>query len=190
MTIEGSTSLAFSEDVGDAVSRPMAGTCCACATRMTRKALNAALDQFAQRDRAGPPSSSWRATSATARRTSRTPRRRTASRWARTRSAAPSASTAGRRMRKFLVPDGVYEHFAEGIGARGAKLRERVGGAVRALPRAASRISRTISSSMQRRDLPEGWEDAPAEFPADPKGLATRDSSGKVLNALAEKCLG
>jgi transketolase len=40
---------------------------------------------------------------------------------------------------------------------------------------------------MQRRDLPEGWDSALPIFPADAKAMATRDSSGKVLNAIAEK---
>ena len=40
---------------------------------------------------------------------------------------------------------------------------------------------------MQRRELPEGWDSALPTFPADAKGMATRDSSGKVLNAIAEK---
>ena len=39
---------------------------------------------------------------------------------------------------------------------------------------------------MQRRDLPEGWEAALPTFPPDEAGLASRDSSGQVLNALAE----
>src|SRR5262249_61562597 len=40
---------------------------------------------------------------------------------------------------------------------------------------------------MQERQLPDGWDSSLPSFPADPKGLATRDSSGKVLNAIAEK---
>src|SRR5260370_13340628 len=39
---------------------------------------------------------------------------------------------------------------------------------------------------MQRRELPEGWDKNLPTFPADAKGQATRDSSGKVLNALAQ----
>src|SRR5262245_18114871 len=38
---------------------------------------------------------------------------------------------------------------------------------------------------MQRRDLPEGWDSDIPAFPADEKGIATRDSSGQVLNAVA-----
>ena len=43
---------------------------------------------------------------------------------------------------------------------------------------------------MQHRELPAGWDKALEPFPADAKGLATRDSSGKVLNAVARPCPG
>jgi transketolase len=85
---------------------------------------------------------------------------------------------------KFLVPDGVYQHFAEGIGARGAKLRaewEALFERYRAAhPELADQCER-----MQRRDLPDGWDKDIPVFPADPKGIASRDSSGQVLNAIA-----
>jgi transketolase len=84
----------------------------------------------------------------------------------------------------FLVPDGVREHFATGVGARGRKLRgewmKLFGEYERSHPDLADQLYR-----MQHRKLPDGWDgDIPA-FPADSKGLATRDSSGKVLNAIA-----
>ncbi len=86
---------------------------------------------------------------------------------------------------KFLVPDGVYQRFNEGVGARGAELRrawfelfEKYG---KQYPDEADRLDR-----MQRRQLPEGWDRGLPIFPADPKGLATRDSSGKVLEAVAK----
>jgi transketolase len=86
---------------------------------------------------------------------------------------------------KFLVPDGVREHFADGIAARGAQLRD----AWMAMfaryskdhPDLADQLTR-----MQRRQLPDGWEKNLPVFPADAKGLATRESSAKVLNALAQ----
>jgi transketolase len=87
---------------------------------------------------------------------------------------------------QFHVPDGVAEHFREQMGRRGAKLRaawEKLFAAYRKqYPDLAEQIDR-----MQRRDLPEGWDSALPIFPADAKGMATRDSSGKVLNAIAEK---
>jgi transketolase len=86
---------------------------------------------------------------------------------------------------KFLVPDGVYEHFAEGVGARGAKARKEwveLFAAYRAThPELATEIE-----LMQRRELPAGWDKNLPVFPADPKGLAGRDASGKVLNVLAQ----
>ena len=86
---------------------------------------------------------------------------------------------------KFLVPDGVYEHFAAGIGARGAKARQQwteLFAAYRAkYPELATEIDQ-----MQRRELPAGWDRNLPVFPADPAGIAGRDASGKVLNVLAQ----
>ena len=85
---------------------------------------------------------------------------------------------------KFLVPDGVREHFQDGIGRRGRSLQEDWSALFKSYrkkyPDLAERIER-----MQRRDLPDGWDSSLPTFPADAKGLATRDSSGKVLNAIA-----
>ncbi len=86
---------------------------------------------------------------------------------------------------KFLVPDGVYEHFATGVGARGGQAHSdwaRVFSAYRgAYPDLATEIDQ-----MQRRELPAGWDRGLPAFPADAKGLAGRDASGKVLNVLAQ----
>jgi transketolase len=87
---------------------------------------------------------------------------------------------------KFLVPDGVPEHFAAGIGARGKAARD-AWTAMFERYRAAYPDLAAEFELIQRRELPAGWEDAILSFPADPKGVASRDSSGKVLNALAEK---
>jgi transketolase len=86
---------------------------------------------------------------------------------------------------KFLVPDGVYEHFAAGIGARGAKAREQWAELFAAY-RAKYPDCATEIEQMQRRELPAGWDRGLPEFPADPKGIAGRDASGKALNVLAE----
>jgi len=86
---------------------------------------------------------------------------------------------------QFLVPDGVREHFAAGIGARGAAARSRwtaLFASYRAkYPELASEIDQ-----MQRRDLPAGWDHNLPVFPADAKGIAGREASGKVLNLLAQ----
>jgi transketolase len=85
----------------------------------------------------------------------------------------------------FLIPDGVREHFRDGIGRRGRTLHEewlRLFASYRSkYPDLAGRIDR-----MQRRDPPDGWDGDLPVFPADAKGIATRESSGKVLNAIAQ----
>jgi transketolase len=86
---------------------------------------------------------------------------------------------------KFLVPDGVHEHFSAGIGQRGGDARATWSGLFEKYrakhPDLADEIDR-----MQRRELPEGWDATIPRFPADPKGVASRDASGKVLNAIAQ----
>ena len=86
---------------------------------------------------------------------------------------------------KFFVPEGVYRHFAAGIGARGADARRtwlQLFDAYRAkYPDLAIEID-----VLERRELPAGWDHNLPVFPADPKGLAGREASGKVLNLLAQ----
>src|SRR5256712_552924 len=86
---------------------------------------------------------------------------------------------------KFLVPDGVRENFRGGIGKRGHQLREEwmklFTEYAKQHPDLADQINR-----MLHRGLPEGWVKNLPTFPADAKGLATRDSSGKVLNMIAQ----
>ena len=87
---------------------------------------------------------------------------------------------------KFHIPDGVYEHFRQGVGAQGKALRDawftRIKEYKAKYPELADQLYR-----MQHRQLPDGWDkDLPA-FPADAKGLATRVSSGQVLNALGKR---
>jgi transketolase len=86
---------------------------------------------------------------------------------------------------KFLVPDGVREHFQNGIGKRGHEARTQwtkvFAGYSQKYPELADQLHR-----MQRRELPDGWDKNLPTFPADAKGVATRESSGKVLNILAQ----
>jgi transketolase len=86
---------------------------------------------------------------------------------------------------KFYVPEGVYEHFRNGIGKRSGDLRERWFARVREyrakFPELADQFYRIM-----HRQLPEGWDKDLPTFPADPKGVASRDASGKVLNVLAK----
>lgn len=86
---------------------------------------------------------------------------------------------------QFLVPDGVREHFADGIGRRGAEAR-RGWTTMLAAYRAEFTDLATEIDHMQRRELPAGWDRNLPTFPADPVGLAGRDASGQVLNVLAE----
>src|SRR5215217_5693486 len=84
----------------------------------------------------------------------------------------------------FLVPEGVREHFRDGIGKRGAELRdawmEKLEAYREQYPEKYDGAYR-----MLRRELPDGWDRDLPVFPADPKGLATRESSGQVLNVVA-----
>jgi len=86
---------------------------------------------------------------------------------------------------KFLVPDGVREHFAAGVGTRGAEARRHWTELFTAY-RAKHPELATEIDLMQRRELPAGWDHNLPVFPADPKGVAGREASGKVLNVLAQ----
>ena len=86
---------------------------------------------------------------------------------------------------KFLVPDGVYENFQNGVGARGKTLHadwvKLFGEYEKQFPDLAANLKK-----MQQRELPAGWEKDIPVFPADAKGMGTRESSGKALNAIAK----
>ena len=86
---------------------------------------------------------------------------------------------------KFLVPDGVYDQFKNGVGKRGAEARSawkaKFEDYKKQFPQLADQLN-----SMQHGQLPDGWDKDLPSFPADPKGMATRESSGKTLNALAK----
>jgi len=85
----------------------------------------------------------------------------------------------------FFVPEGVREHFDAGIGKRGKAAREQwqslFSGYSREFPTLAAEIEQ-----MQRRELPAGWDRGLPAFAPDAKGIAGRDASGKVLNALGQ----
>ncbi len=74
---------------------------------------------------------------------------------------------------QFLVPDGVYDHFKAGIGTRGKALRD-AWNAKFAKYREAYPDRAEILSRIQHRQLPDGWDKDLPVFPADPKGTATR----------------
>ena len=85
---------------------------------------------------------------------------------------------------KFLVPDGVREHFAAGIGARGAALRAEWMARFEAYKEAHPADAEALYR-MQHRQLPAGWDEGIPVFPPDPKGVAGRDASAQVLNVVA-----
>jgi transketolase len=86
---------------------------------------------------------------------------------------------------QFLVPDEVPENFRQGIGARGKQLRDawfaRVTEYKQKYPDLADQLYR-----IQHRQLPDGWDKDLPKFPADAKGVASRVSSAQVLNILAK----
>lgn len=86
---------------------------------------------------------------------------------------------------KFLVPREVIEHFKQGIGERGSRFRrewmDRFAQYKESEPALAAELS-----AMQRRETPTGWDSELPFFPPDSKGMGGRDSSGKVLNAIAK----
>jgi transketolase len=87
---------------------------------------------------------------------------------------------------KFLVPEPVLKHFAAGIGARGAKLRSAW---EQKFQQYAAKYPDLAADwqLMDKRELPGGWDTTIPAFPADAKGVSSRVSSGKVLNAVAEQ---
>jgi transketolase len=85
---------------------------------------------------------------------------------------------------KFLVPEGVREHFRAGLGQRGAEQREAWMAELAAYQQEHPELY-DQAYRLLRRELPDGWDRELPVFPADPRGLATRDSSGQVLNAVA-----
>ncbi len=86
----------------------------------------------------------------------------------------------------FVVPAGVREHFASQMGARGGKLRKEWDGMYKRYaaqyPDLADNLDR-----MSKREMPPEWEKALPSFAASTSGMSTRDASGKVLNAVAQK---
>jgi transketolase len=88
--------------------------------------------------------------------------------------------------KSFYVPKEATEHFAATLGARGRAAREEweelFAKYKQSHPKQAAEVE-----TLERRELPAGWDAPVAEFPADPKGMATRISGGKALNMYAER---
>jgi transketolase len=86
---------------------------------------------------------------------------------------------------QFLVPDGVYECFYNGIGRRGRALRDEWVNIFAGYKKQNQQAGREIEILL-KGELPDHWDAELPAFPADEKGLATREASGKVLNAIAK----
>jgi transketolase len=85
----------------------------------------------------------------------------------------------------FHLPEGVVEHLQAGIGQRGAELSsqwdEQFAEYTEQSPLQAAELRQ-----IWQGELPDNWQSGVPDFEADEKGLATRVSSGQVLNQLAE----
>jgi transketolase len=88
---------------------------------------------------------------------------------------------------KFLVPTGVYDHFDQGIGARGAALNAAWKKTFAEYKATNAGLADEIEHILART-MPAGWEKVLPVFPTDAKGVASRDASGTVINAIAKVC--
>lgn len=86
---------------------------------------------------------------------------------------------------KFLVPDGVRERLRDGFGRRGRELHAAWETRYEDYRKQYGELADHLQR-MQRRQLPDGWDRDLPTFPADPKGVAGRDASAKLLNAIAK----
>ena len=88
--------------------------------------------------------------------------------------------------KSFVVPKGVREHFAAGMGKRGAKKRRAWETLFKSYAQKFPKLAEQVEH-IAERTLPKGWDRKIPSFPADAKGMSTRDASGKVLNAVAQQ---
>ena len=86
----------------------------------------------------------------------------------------------------FRVPEGVTAHFDKKLGARGSKLRHEWMAMLEKYRGEYPELAAEIDM-IDQHGLPEGWDSEVPVFPADEKGIASRDSSQKVLNAIAKR---
>ena len=153
--------------------------------RQRHRAHRAAPSSLSARRKAGPRSSSWTATSATAPRTNRTPPRRMANRSATRKSVSASAPTAGPRTRSFSCLTACTSTSRPASARAAQKLAGNGRNCSQPIEPSIPDLATEIEL-MQRRELPAGWDRNLPVFPADAKGIAGRDASGKVLNVLAQ----
>ena len=87
---------------------------------------------------------------------------------------------------KFLVPDGVYDHFQNVMGKRGKAARDAWNAKYEAYKGKYPELAAELMQ-MQRRELPDGWDKDIPVYPTDPKGVAGREASAKVENAIGKR---
>ncbi len=87
---------------------------------------------------------------------------------------------------QFLVPDEARQNFRDGVGARGAKLHKKWQAKFKKYAKEYPELAAQWHL-MDRRELPAGWDTTLPVFPPDAKGIATRASSGKILNVVAQQ---
>jgi transketolase len=85
----------------------------------------------------------------------------------------------------FLVPDDALAHMREAID-RGVELERQWNDRFAQYAKADQALAGELERSLHGA-LPEGWDSGIPVFPADAKGMATREASGKVMNAIAPK---
>ena len=183
ITIEGHTELAFSEDV-ETRFRGYKWNVLHVTDANDRAAVTKALEQFKATEELADPDHRqqhhrlWRAGQAK--------HRRRAQRRARCRGSAQDQALLGwPERRQFLVPDGVYNIFQNGICKRGAGLnaawKKTFADYAKANAKSANEILRNL-----KHELPVGWDADLPDFKPDEKGVATRDATGKVFKAMRQ----
>ncbi len=85
----------------------------------------------------------------------------------------------------FLVPDDALAHMRKAVD-RGAELEQQWNDGFARYAQANQALAAELERSLHSA-LPDGWDSDIPVFPADAKGMATREASGKVMNAIAPK---
>jgi transketolase len=88
--------------------------------------------------------------------------------------------------KQFYVPDSVEEAFHDAVAARGQPAREQWEALFARYQQAFPAEAQEFALAREGK-LPDGWDADVPGFPADAKGIASRDSGGKVLNAIAQR---
>lgn len=89
-------------------------------------------------------------------------------------------------VQSFVIPDGVRDHFAAHLGKRGAALSAAWQSMFQRYRAEYPDLAEEVNC-ISKRELPAGWEAALPVFPQSAAGLSTRDASGRVLNAVAQR---